>query len=317
MSDRGWLDGLLRRLPLEPGRWSRIGSRQLYILPTRLGWLYTLMLGAMAIASLNYGSNPAWLLTFVLLAVGLGAMLLTWRNLFRLELRLLPVQPVFAGEPATLRLQLRGGERPGIVLQQGDQVLILDLTDEGATPALKQIASHRGWLVPDELTLATCYPLGLLRAWTQVRIECAVLVYPHPLPANRRQGARGKTKGGDRASRPGEDELHGLREFRRGDPLSRVDWKSLARERGLMTKQFHDPAGAEALRIDWAAQAPADRETRLSRMAGEVLEAARSGRSWSLHLPGQTLGPDCGEGHRRACLRALALHGLEERRPCG
>lgn len=314
---RGWLDGLLRRQPLHPGRWTVIGSRQIYILPTGLGWLYGLMLGAMAITALNYGVNLAWLLSFVLLAVGLGAMLLTWRNLYRLELRLLPVGPVFAGEEALLRLQLRGGERPGIALQQSGRSLILDLQTEAASAELGQPAPHRGWLKPHEAVISTRYPLGLLRAWTVLRIECAVLVYPHPLPAGPRSGAAGDAPGGHQPSRPGEDELDALREFRRGDPLSRIDWKSLARERGLMSKQFRDPADTQALDIDWAGHAPADPETRLSRMTREVLEAARSGRPWRLRLPGATLGPDKGQAHRRACLRALALHGLPEEHPCG
>ena len=49
-------------------------------------------------------------------------------------------------------------------------------------------------------------------------------------------------------------------------------------------------------------------EERLSRMAGWVLAAERSGAQYGLRLPGTEIAPAHGELHCAACLQALALY---------
>src|SRR5207248_7278143 len=50
---------------------------------------------------------------------------------------------------------------------------------------------------------------------------------------------------------------------------------------------------------------------RLSRLAGWVLEAERSGVQYGLRLPGVEIAPGRGEAQRAACLQGLALYGAE------
>jgi len=49
-------------------------------------------------------------------------------------------------------------------------------------------------------------------------------------------------------------------------------------------------------------------EHRLSRLAGWVLDAERSGVHYGLRLPGVEILPARGEAQSGACLQALALH---------
>ncbi len=303
------IDRLLRRLSLRPGQPLAIDARHLYILPTRFGWLYGVTTLLMLVAATNYANNPAYLLTFLLGGIGLAALFLTWRNLHGLRIAVLPPEPVFAGQPAQLRLRLDGQARPGVVWQLGEQAVLHDLDERQHVIQLSFVTQRRGWTLPGELVIATRYPLGLFLAWSVIRVQAPVLVYPRPA-ADPSPGTENEER-----QATGDDEWQGLREFRSGDSLARVDWKGLARERGLMTKLFSDPERDHPLHIDWAAHALADTETRLSRMTAEVLEAARGVRPWSLRLPGQTLGPAHGVAHRDACLRALALHGLPQEPP--
>ena len=309
MSLPSFLDRFMRRQALGAARPVRIDNRHIYILPSRQGWGYGLLLVLLLIGSINYDNNPGLLFTFLLAAAGLNALFLTWRNLLGLEVGLLPAAPVFAGQPATLRLRLDGGGRPGIQVQLADQALLLDLGLAPATVALELPTRRRGWLRPGTLILASRHPLGLFQAWSLLELEEPLLVYPRPAGAASRARPQG---GGDGSERPGDEEWHGLRDFRPGDPLSHLDWKSLARERGLMTKQFHDPAGEQPHLIDWDQYAPAATERRLQLLTREVLEAAAGGHPWTLRLPGTRLGPDRGRRHRERCLKALALYGLPE-----
>jgi uncharacterized protein (DUF58 family) len=74
----------------------------------------------------------------------------------------------------------------------------------------------------------------------------------------------------------------------------------------MLTKQFTGEAAAE-LWLDAARLAHLGVEQRLSRLAGWVLEAERSGLNYGLRLPGVEIAPGRGEAQRAGCLQALAL----------
>jgi uncharacterized protein (DUF58 family) len=111
-----------------------------------------------------------------------------------------------------------------------------------------------------------------------------------------------------RAQAAGNDDFSGLRGYQRSDSPRHVAWKAVARNEDMLTKQFTGEAAAE-LWLDWARLAQFNVEQRLSRLAGWVLEAERSGVHYGLRLPGVEIAPGRGDAHRGACLQALALHG--------
>lgn len=61
--------------------------------------------------------------------------------------------------------------------------------------------------------------------------------------------------------------------------------------------------------IEWDQARNPDPEARLSALTHWVLEAERLGQGYGLRIPGVTVRPDRGEGHRARCLEALALYG--------
>ena len=89
-----------------------------------------------------------------------------------------------------------------------------------------------------------------------------------------------------------------------------MNWKALARERGLLTKQFGGDRANE-LMLSWDILAGLDTEARLSRLARWVLEAELAGLRYGLVLPDQVITPLQGEVHRHACLKALAMFGKQ------
>ena len=93
---------------------AEIGARRIYILPTRYGLIYATLLFLMLIGAVNYGNNPAHLLTFLLAGLGSNAIYLTWRNLRGLQLRSDGASPVFAGEPAIFHVHLDAGGRDSV-----------------------------------------------------------------------------------------------------------------------------------------------------------------------------------------------------------
>lgn len=290
-----------------------LGTRQIYILPTRYGLMFALVLMALLLGAVNYGNALAYLFTFLLASVAIVSMLHTQRNLLRLRVTLAAGEPVFAGEPAGFRVCLHnaGGARFALRVESPDGVVpsAVDVPAHDTVCVILSVpTSKRGWRDGPPLTLATVYPLGITRAWSRrIALPARCLVYPKPTE----QAELVPMAGGAGDSRPGMqtdgEDFAGLRAYQAGDSLARISWKTLARGQGMHTKDFSAPL-AENLWLDWEVFAPHDTETRLSLLCRALLDAEAAGLAYGLRLPGVTIEPDSGAQHRHRSLEALALH---------
>lgn len=290
--------------------------RRVYIVPTRQGWLFAGTLVILLIGSINYSLALGFALTFLLAGLGVAGMVQTARNLARLAISAGRAEAVFAGEAAQFRLYLDGRagfDRPAILVRHlgsGSQ-LVADIAAGGIAEVVLQVpAAKRGWLDLGRAMLETRFPLGLFRAWSYVEPEARCLVYPRPerspLPPTSGEAAAGAL----RSPTPGNDDFAGLRGYQPADSPRHVAWKAVARTGDMLTKQFLGEAAAE-LWLDWRLLPPGlGVESCLSRMAGWVLAAERSGALYGLRLPGTEFPPARGEAHQAACLQALALFRL-------
>jgi len=135
-----------------------------------------------------------------------------------------------------------------------------------------------------------------------------VLVYPKPIePAlHATSGSQDEDDGLRFVS--GIDDLYGLKTYQTGDPISRIDWKAVARERGVFTKEFVSYQNHDLV-FNWSDFVSIDDELKLSYLCHLVLEASKNNLEYSLLMPAQKIEKNSGELHRRQCLESLALHG--------
>jgi len=288
--------------------------RRLYILPTRAGLAFGLLLFVMLIAGLNYSNSLGLALTFLLAGVALVGMYDCHRMLSGLTIVAAEAADAFAGSDGELRLGLHNAAalpRNGLVLCDPD-------TDDGARAALdldahasgtvrlRVAARRRGRQACPALRLETTAPLGLYRCWTWLHLPTELIVYPRPLsqrplpPAGARRGTR-------HAPLAGEDEWAALRAFQPGDSPRAVAWKAYARGAPLLVARYEAVRGGEHL-FDLATTPGADLEARLSQIAAWILAAEQRRESYGLHLGEALIAPGSGPAHRQTCLRALALY---------
>lgn len=319
-SRRG-LRGRLRRwwLARHPATdtWT-LNQHNIYILPTKGGWMFGLTLLVMLVSSINYQLNLGYVLTFLLAGSALVSIHMTHGTLRGLTLRLRPAPPVFAGEPAVLEVVMSspGTTRSGIGVHLRDQqherrYTWCDVPAMGQVSArLSIVPATRGWHVPPVLMVETRFPFGLFRAWTLWRPASPVLAYPRaetgapPLPPAQ------STPGGTAQARQAQGgELDGVRAWRRGDGLRQVVWKKVARSGELVSRDTTAETSRE-LWLDWQATHGADGgdvEARLSRLTAWLLAAEQQGLVYGLRLPGRQFAPGRGDAHQRELLRELAL----------
>lgn len=292
-----------------------LDRRHVYILPTRSGMLFGLVLMGMLLGAINYTLSLGFILVFWLGGLGVVAMLHTWRNLAHLDVSPGRIPPVFVGETAQFNFIVRDhSHRPrhAVGMQRGkaDLPIFEDIPANGeAEIRLAVPTARRGWLKPGKISVFTQFPLGLFHAWGYVELDAACLVYPRPAPPGSPLPAasmQAKPQGSHAAG--GDEDFSGLRSYKPGDSMRRVDWKASAREQGMYTKEFQGQ-GQQLLWLTWEMTAGRDTEARLALLARWVLDAHEAGLAWGLQLPGIILPSASGEAHLHECLRALALHG--------
>jgi uncharacterized protein (DUF58 family) len=249
-------------------------------------------------------------LTFTLASMAGVAMLHTWRNLAHLKLRPGRSDPVFAGETAyfVVSVETPSTARYSIALRRRDaEPVYTDVSAaEMASVALPVLAIKRGRVACGRIEVFTRYPVGLFHAWSYVDFGQQLLVYPRPDTSAGTPPAQSKSSNEEGIPVAGDEEFNMLRAYRAGDAPKLIAWKALAREQGLLTKEFSAMASSE-LWLDWEDARGSDVEARLSVLAHWVLQAEDFGQSFGLRLPGVEIPPDRGETHRARCLEALAL----------
>ena len=293
-----------------------LNRRRIFILPTRHGLFFAGVLFIMLLGAINYNNSLAYMLTFLLVSLFMVSILHTYNNMAGLVFDAGQCQPVFAGQRAGFEVHIN---------HSGDDVrYAINLVASKQSPVIVDIASHqtstvvielpaikRGHLELGRFTVHTRYPLGIFRAWSYVDLGMQCLVYPRPaargmLPI---KSPRRLSNEGDQGR--GADDFVGFRSYHPGDSLRHVYWKAVAREQGMLTKQFGGDR-VEEIWLDWETLGHIDIESRLSQLCRWVLDAEEQFLRYGLSIPGKTISPDHGDVHRRQCLQALALFDIKQ-----
>ena len=291
-------------------------QRRIFIVPTRVGLLFVVVLIVMLLGAINYDLSLGHALVFLLAGLGIVAMVHTFRNLVALRLTPGRVDPVFAGDLARFPLRIenpRAYPRRSLDLSFSNEPSTkIDVPgNDRASAILTSKTAKRGRHAPGRITLTTRYPLGLFRAWSYPHPLFSCVVYPTPiatpLPISSVAAHTGQYHG-----ERGQEDFSGLRVYQPNDSPRHIAWKAVARDfehRPLLIKQFAGGASEELWFDLDLAPADASLETRLSILAGWILAAEAAHVRYGLDLPGQTIAPDQGDTHRNKCLEALALYG--------
>ncbi len=317
----------LARMPLAD-TWT-LTQHNIYILPTRGGVVFAVLVVLLLLGSINYQLNLGYALTFLLAGSGLVSMQITHGVLRGLTLRLRQVNAVHAGEAAQLEVVMTnpGRAKHGVGLRYQERRsrqaklgthlkerrsspnhVWSDVPAQGqASAKLTMVPPSRGWHPVPVLVIETRFPFGLFRAWSVWRPATQVLAYPRPEQPATPLPTVMATAGEAKQSRQGQSgEPDGVRVWRQGDSMRQVAWKKMARTGELVSRETA-PMGARELWLEWHAASAGHLEDRLSRLTAWVLMAEHQGLAYGLRLPGRDLPLGQGDSQRRAALELLAL----------
>jgi uncharacterized protein (DUF58 family) len=302
------------RLPLRDS--TTLTQRNVYILPTRPGFMMGLTLLVLLVASINYQLNLGYLLTFLLTGSAVVGMHVCHGTLRGITMNLVAPDAQFAGTSVPINVNMVSTRRS---IRHGIGLAVLgtghwswtDVPAQGSTKVQIAFKPERRGLHPvPALTAETRFPLGTFRVWTVWRPAAQVLIYPapeiHPPPLPHGEP---RTGGAASVQQQSTGEFDGVRAYRRGDPLKLVVWKKAAKSDQLVSRDAQQVQRFELwLDLAQAGMGAANAlEHKLSRLCAWVLLAEKQGLIYGLRLGNQVVPPGSGEAHKRACLQALAL----------
>lgn len=286
-----------------------LNQRRIFILPSQYGLLFVAVLVVILLIAFVYNNNLAYMLGFLLASIFFVTILHCFKSLDGLVIRTGYIQPVFAGASAAFAFQIQNPTnqfRFAIDVRLKENLLIDLSPSQTQMLTFYRLANRRGWLDSGTLTLSSRYPLGLFRAWSPIRLENKVLIYPKPA-ADLLPFPEADTGHEQSAQHRGDgDEFYGLKAYTPSDSIRRIHWKSLAKARGLLTKEYVGGQSSQ-LWLDYASTPGMGVEERLSQLCRWLIEAEQAGLFYGLILPGVSIEPDTGKLHQQKCLEALAL----------
>ncbi len=286
-----------------------LNQRRIFILPTRQGAGFIVLIILLLLIALTYNNNLIYLLAFMLASVFFISILHTYQSLAGLVVKPLQTQAAFAGEKAGFSFSIQNPgdqERFDIQLKLETETRLDIPPHHHEKVLLFKSAKKRGLLKAGTLTVSSTYPLGLFRAWSPLRFKLEALVYPAPAAVFSAFPESEGFEGENGQSKKGGDDFYGLQSYQPGDPIRQIHWKSYAKGQGLFSKHYGGNAVAD-LWLNYAQTPGHDVEQRLSHLCRWVIEAEKAGLRYGLILPNKKIPCRNGPDHQHACLEALAL----------
>lgn len=289
-------------------------QRRVYILPTKQGLAFALLLFIMLLGSINYSNSLGYFLTFLLSSLSIVAIFHTYNNLLKLSIGPAICKPVFAKEEAHFTVQvnnLNHQTRYSIDAFTPQKISTsADITENSLTTlTIKHHFDNRGLIPLPRFSIESRFPFGLFRAWAVVEFDQTQIVYPKPSSDSRLPIKSAGLAEGIKPLDVGTDDFKGLRSYTEGDPLQHIHWKSFARHHTLQIKEFSSTTSDE-LWLNWSDTTVKSTEQKLSQLTRWVLLADKAKRHYGLRLPDAVIQPGLSKHHLEACLKQLALHGL-------
>lgn len=237
--------------------------------------------GALALFAVGTNVQAGWVLAVAALMCGvLGAGgVLPLRAVRGITVVRRAPARVTAGERfvVTLGLERRGRARGSVLaIDAFAAPAAVVAWSTPATLATVRDAARRGVYASAPVTLEAGGPLGVVRVRRTVDVQTPVVVHPRVFPVTLDAVTAA-------APRPVSDEPAGVRDYRPGDAVRHVHWRSTARRGALVIREFDDRAAGD---VAVAAFVPVDdvaADAVASAAASVALAAVRAGGRVELH----------------------------------
>jgi len=284
-----------------------LSRNNIYIFPSAAGLVFVLLLLLMLLTAINYQNSLIYALTFLLGTLFFMSIWLCFLNLSGLRIESSETGRVFEGEPCIYfcRLSKEKHLPPGlkIGLNKVDSRSVPFLQEETQDVPIIAQPEKRGRHKLDRLYIESRFPFGLVVAWTWLKIDLEVLVYPKPVQGIPEAVSKGEGDIPNKTSLRGD--LNEIKVYQPGDASNRILWKKYAAS-DVLTVRHHEQSSFKPDWVSWENYPSAVTEDKLRHLSFDVCQLSDAHRTFGFSIPGTDIEPDFGDTHKRKCLDALA-----------
>ena len=292
--------------------------RQLYILPTKAGWVFAILVFTLFLASIKFSHQATFLLTFLLCGFGIISSFHTQKNINGITISLKDSPAIFANEKTDFICHLNNStniKRYSIWLLCKDQYYCVDLeSNETIKQKIQLEAKQRGIFQIPAVNITSHFPLGILFGWSRkFQSDAKCMVYPAPkdlLPIPdttliQSEDGQEKVVTTNSLQQNGE-QISSLKPYQIGDRLRDIHWPSLAKSNQLISKEYDNNTEYKCI-FSWQQVSSLNTEDKLSQLTYWLLNAEKDRTNYQLSIPGFESLHDHGDQHLKQCLEKLAL----------
>jgi len=302
---------LKRRIP--PASVHKLTNRNIFIMPTRFGFVYLIFVLLLFLLATNYQNNVIMLLSYLMASLFITTMMRSFYNVSGITLSAEKNAAGYAKQSITFPIQVSFPNKRFDLnfCFDNQQVLHLSQGEQGdQTVYVCCLYENRGIYRPGRLKMSSEYSLGLFKTWTRIDFDQQCSVYPEAIPlSNRKSNFTGTVNEHSLSnnSKPGIDDFYELKPYIPGEPLSRIAWKQFARGQDRLTKHYHQQQGTTCW-LTLMDMPDHGVEKQLQYLCFLINEYNHAGQTFGLDLGHEKIAPSQGENHFKQCLMALAIY---------
>lgn len=282
--------------------------QNLYVLPSKLGWLFILFSILIFLLGSNYQNNLIILTSYILLSIVLVSVVQGYLNLSDTKIEFVSKQNNYLSAGYQVNLALSNPHKLyNLVIESEDSYPILcPVIDQNKTVLTLTVKpAQRGKYPLPRIKLYSRFPFGFVTVWSYVLYDQNVFVYPDPIAISfHRSNQTNDTGEGDLAITKGNDDFEGVKTFQKGDNFARISWKHYAKQHELMAKQFNNLVRKDVM-FDLQLL-PDNFETKLQYLSFLVTQAHQEEVRFGIKLPKTIIEPNQGFAHLTHCLEKIS-----------
>jgi len=306
------LPGWIRKMRMRLHAWRRIHF-------TSGGLAFTLGTFAVGFAALNTGNNLLYLLFGAMIGFIAVSSWLSEQTIRGIHVERELPRAVTVGQDFQIGYHVRNAKRrlPSLAVEIGEKGLPrsaflarIEARGDARARSVNRF-KRRGTFPLGTVTLSTAFPFGLFRKERDLEIQGELVVWPRhdrPVPNPSPGGGRMPRIGVSAAGSLGvRGEYRGLRGYRPGDDPRDIHWRSSARLREPVVREYErDGAETRWICLDTRAEPGEPAEVAVEVAASLAARAASLGRPFALVAGTAILDPGEGPGQMERILDALA-----------
>lgn len=222
---------------------------RVFIVPNLYGAVFGFGIVACLMSASTYSNNLVYALAFFMVGLFLIAMIQANANLKSLEVDRVEFQIAEEEKTSRAHIWLKNNSKEDKILLRvritefgKDFFFFADQVGAGSTEkfSFEYHANDPGVFEIEKIQVGSVFPLGLFYSWKVFKLPSSYYVYPRPEESGDLHGLTAEGDSHHYQYGFGGEDFSEHKKYETGEPVQHIDWKALARGRGLLSKKFQD-----------------------------------------------------------------------------